>query len=831
MPPIKKVAKKSSALGVSKVKHQINILNTPFLVIVESPSKCMKIEKYLGFQYKCIASKGHIREIKKISSSKKNYEPIFEIIKEKEHHVSEMREIISQFSPENIYLASDDDREGEAISWHICKTFGLSIENTHRILFHEITEPAIQYAIQHPIKIRMNIVYAQHARQVLDRLVGFQISPILSKRLVHVGNSYLSAGRCQTPALRIIYEKEMREKNTTPKLIYKTSASFFSHFPSFEFQLNHSFEKSEDCVAFLQETNLFNHLFSLDSSLQSDKKIRSIAPPTPFNTSQLLQSVSNSLHYSPKQTMMYCQTLYQGGYITYMRTESQTYAASFLSQMKEFIITEFENPYYEETSQGNSYLGSFFQTENFSQNKNAESIINAHEAIRVTNINVRNIECDTNTDPRINALYKFIWKNTLASCMCEYKYDQTDLSISAPQSYIYQAKLEMPLFIGWKRVFINEKEYQTLRETQSQIYLHIKSYNSAKTSNIKPIKINMKISMTEKTRHYTEAGLIKQLEEYGIGRPSTYALLVDTIQDRGYVKKMDIQGEKIQGTEYESGENNQIIPTIVEKTFGQEKNKLVLQELGKQTIEFLIPNYSTLFSYDYTKHLEEQLDDIARETPKLNKKWYDICKECDDEIQECTKPLKEEMNETYQIDESNIFMFGKNGGVIKHTNADGTTEYKSVKKDEQLDIQKLKDNKYTLEDLLEIPHSRLGNYEGYDMYLKTGPYGAYVEWGDKRESIRQLIGKTVMLSNITLEMVISYLEKKPSISDSENSKNTIRILRPNLSIRTGKYGPYLYYVLENGKSACYSLKKFRGGYKICDPELIIQWMTETYGVI
>jgi DNA topoisomerase-1 len=372
-----------------------------------------------------------------------------------------------------------------------------------------------------------------------------------------------------------------------------------------------------------------------------------------------------------------------------------------------------------------------------------------------------------------------------------------------------------------------------MKETQTQIYLHIKSYfSSIKT--ITPIKIKMKLSMTEKTRHYTEAGLIKQLEEYGIGRPSTYALLVDTIQERGYVKKMDIPGEKVNGTEYEFVKNefgeNQIIPTIVEKTFGQEKNKLVLQELGKQTVEFLIPNYSTLFSYDYTKRLEEQLDDIARETSLTNKKWYDVCKECDDEIQTCTNPIKEEMKETYQIDKSNIFMFGKNGGVIKHTKEDGTTEYKSVKK-ETLDIQKLKENKYTLEDLLEIPHSQLGDYEGRTMYLKTGPYGAYVEWGDKKESIQRLIGKTVSISDITLEIIIAHLEKKTSLQESDKSKNVIRVLRPDLSIRTGKYGPYLYYVSENGKSSCYSLKKFRGGYKICDPELIIQWMTETYGII
>jgi len=840
--PLKKMYIKKIPQTNTEIKKQraINTLNTPFLVIVESPSKCAKIENYLGFQYKCIASKGHIREIKKIS--KENYNPVFEIIPEKESHVSEMRTIISQFKPENIYLASDDDREGEAISWHICQVFGLSIENTHRILFHEITETALQKAIKHPIKIRMNIVYSQLARQVLDRLVGFQISPILSKRLVHGGNSYLSAGRCQTPALRIIYEKEMQEKNTDSVIKYKTCASFFSPFPSFEFQLNHDFENSEECISFLEETNTFSHELVKGKDKSSDKgsetkilerKSRSLEPPKPFNTSNLLQSVSNSLHYSPKQTMSYCQTLYQGGFITYMRTDSQKYANQFLSQMKDFIIKEYgEKGEISKLSVGElgdtelsneSYLGDFSQIEN------TDSIINPHEAIRVTNINIRTIECDNNTDTRINTLYKHIWKNTLASCMSNYDYSQIDLQITAPKTHKYETKLEIPQFLGWKRVYTEEKEHRETLEKQNQLYLYLQQQYLCKKS-VNPIKIKMTLHMMEKTRHYTEAGLIKKLEEYGIGRPSTYALLVDTIQDRGYVTKQDIIGEKTKGTEYE-WHNGKMNSTKIEKKFGNEKNKLVLQELGKQAIDFLIPNYTTLFSYDYTKHLEERLDEIARENG-CDIKWYEICKDCEEEIKKCSKSIKEEMKEEYIIDESHIFIFGKSGGVIKHTRMDGTFEYKPVKKDEPIDMIKLKEQKYTLVDLLELPHSHLGNYEGFEMYLKTGPYGPYVEWGNKKESIKRLIGKTIQLKDITMEIVLDYLEKKSENGDNGTGDgNTIRILRPDLSIKNGKYGPYLYYLSENGKTSCYSLKKFRGGYKTGEPETIIQWMTETYGVL
>jgi DNA topoisomerase-1 len=739
-----------------KIPKKVCVLNTPFLIIVESPSICTKIEKYLGFQYKCIASKGHIREIKKIS---KNYEPKFDIIPEKKSHVAEMRSIISQFAPENIYLASDDDREGEAISWHICQVFNLSVENTHRILFHEITENAIQSAVRVPVRIRMGVVYAQLARQVLDRLVGFQISPILSNCLFQNG---LSAGRCQTPALRLIYDKEMQEKPTC--MIYKTTASFFSPFPSFEFDLNHDFQKPEECVEFLQASN-FRHEFTKES-LALEKKMCHTDPPKPFNTSRILQSASDTFHYSPKQTMMYCQTLYQGGYITYMRTESEKYASSFLTQMKEYIDVI-----------GASYLGDFSRIENSTT---------PHEAIRVTNINTKEVDLD----PKIQALYTWIWKNTLASCMHTYDYYKIDLRISAPISY-YQTKLEIPYFLGWKYVFATEKDHREA-DMQTKIY----SYLALRiTQKISPHKIKMRISMKENVRHYTESGLIKGLEEYGIGRPSTYALLVDTIQDRGYVKKMDITGEKVKGTEYEwSGE---IIATDVEKTFGNEKNKLVLQELGKQTIEFLIPNYSTLFSYEYTKHLEEKLDEIAGG----EKKWHDICKECEEEIVK-SEPLKE-----YEIDDSHVFMFGKNGAVIKHITEDGA-EFLSVKKT-PIDISKLKEKKYDLADLLEVPET-LGVHEGSEIHLKSGPYGTYLEWKDKKVSVK---------APVTLETAISHLEKT----------NVIRVLGPDLSILNGKYGPYLN-LIRNGKSSCYSLKKFRGGYKICDPDVLIQWMKDTYGV-
>jgi DNA topoisomerase-1 len=345
-----------------------------YLIIVESPSKCKKIEDFLGSNYYCIASKGHIREIKGLKSidTKNTFQTDYTIIEEKKDHVECMRKIIIQFPKENVILATDDDREGEGIAWHICQTFDLDVLTTKRILFREITQKAITTAVLHPTIINMNIVYAQQARQILDMIVGYKISPILWKYLYSNKDNALSAGRCQTPALRLIYEKELEESKKEVKYNYKTVGSFFSN--NILFELNKEFEKEEEIHDFLEKSKDFKYNLSI-----SEKKNKEKQSPKPFNTSNLLQIASNVLKMSPKETTSLCQQLYQDGHITYIRTDSMKYSSTFIHEVTTYITDKCHlTP---------NYIGNT----DIIENKDAN---NPHEAIRVTHIEVETINTE-----------------------------------------------------------------------------------------------------------------------------------------------------------------------------------------------------------------------------------------------------------------------------------------------------------------------------------------------------------------------------------------------------------------------------------------------------
>ena len=777
----------------------INIKNTPYLVIVESPSKCKKIEKILGFQYKCIASKGHICNISKI---KKNYEPVFEILKEKKQHVEYMREIISQFAIENIYLGTDDDREGEAIAWHICHIFQLPIETTHRIIFHEITDSAIRAAVAFPLKIRMNIVNSQKARQVLDRIVGFEVSPLLSKRISNNENMHLSAGRCQTPALRLIYDLEENKKEK--KYMYQTIGSFFS--PSISCSLSHSFETELECEDFLEKSKTHIHIYSLENP--ENKKI---SAPLPFNTSTLLQYINNTLHLTPKQIMYYCQILYQNGFITYMRTESTKYSLEFLNKIRECFDDE-------------TWIGDLSKIQN--QNHN-----NPHEAIRITYLEKCRLEekdidsVEEKTDfIKLNSVYDIIRIRTIESCMSCYQYKNIKIKIDAPNTYYYHYDLEIPIFLGWKKCKWLEKDFLEKQEKQNAFYFSLQHKSKKR---IDPDKIECTIITENGKCYYTESGLIKKLEDIGIGRPSTFAMILETVQEKKYVLKQDIVGEKKTVVEFVLDNQKKMNKIEKERIFGQEKNKLIIQDLGKHVIEELIGTFESLFSYDYTNKMEQKLDLVCTELLE----WKDICKECDIEIKEKSKKWKEEIQEKYKIDDIHELIFSKNGPmikkVVKNTLKD-EYEYKSIRKI-KLDLEKLKRGEYTLEELLEIPNEYLGNYLDKEIYLKNGPYGAYVIWGDKKETIKELT-KNKNLWDIQLQDIIDILSLQ---KETKLPPNVLRIINNNMIIRKGKYGPYVYYT-KKIKPECYSLKGFIAKGKninTCDIKEMIEWMEETYGIM
>lgn len=799
----KKYIKKS--YGISKaIKEKPG---AKWLVIVESPSKCAKIESFLGPDYQCIASKGHIRTIEGLKSidMNNNYKTTYSLIPEKKDHIEAMKKIIAKFPKQYILLATDDDREGEGIAWNLCEVFEFDIATTKRIIFREITKSAILAAVKSPTIINMPLVNAYFCRQILDMIVGFKISPLLWKHVYYNKDNSLSAGRCQTPALRLVYDKEKQEK--VVELLYKINASFFER--NIPFELNNEFKKKEEVEDFLSESVNFPYKLSIEGVIS-----KTSSSPKPFNTSNLLQRVSSQLHYSPKETMSLCQQLYQDGHITYMRTDSMQYSEQFLKETSEYIKTEY----------GEKYIGNLSKIENNDSK-------NPHEAIRVTHIEALSI---TSENPRIIQLYKLIWSNTIESCMSDYEYTTQTIIISAPREYKYKNTIENPIFLGWKSIKETEKDKKQRQENTSSLLFYLQSLSKKQiTYNF----IQSKVSIKGLDKHYTEATLIKELEEKGIGRPSTFASIIDTIQERGYVKRYDIEGTKYNINEY-TLRGNEIEIEETDKIFGNEKNKLVIQDIGIIVCEWLITYFSDLFSYDYTKKLEEELDEIAcqKQDP-----WYNTCNNCKNEIDSLISSLSIQ-KQVYKIDNRHELIYFKDGPVIriiekeeeksptkKHT-------YISIKYGLVIDIDKLKQGNYTLDELIEIPDRIICNYNGSDIYLKSGKYGYYIEWCDvsekgessektNKKSIQDIINKKkINIDEIDASFINEIFEKE----STSTKANIIRELSSELSIRKGKYGAYIYYKTEKMKKPeFYNIQKFKG-YTTCDIGTIISWLKTTY---
>jgi len=837
-------------------KDSVRIVNTPYLVILESPSKCKKIEKYLGFQYKCIASNGHIRGLTRIKRWKDRFEPVFDILPEKATHVAYMREIIHHFlpTPENILIATDDDREGEAIGWHICETFGLPVDRVRRMLFHEITEKVIQDAARNTTAIRMPIVLAQQTRQILDQMVGFEISPLLTKRLSGGGGcggtEFLSAGRCQTPALRFVYDKQMHGAISTDQLEYRIIGSFFSQIPaaaSFAFPLDATLTESlvseAEVESFLDLSKTFAHEMTLGNPSK-----RSTAPPVPFNTSRLLQYTNNRWNLSPKTTMNYCQILYQHGYITYMRTESSKYSEVFMEQVRNYLSPQEMRTDYKILLDETGH--------------------NPHEAIRVTDIRVSTLDTntlfvDTERDKkRIADLYETIWRRSIQSCMCAYEYKHVDVFFSAPQEKKYHTSLEIPMVEGFYSRGKEEMEMEegTMISTDTNkkkktvisfqekniqnngLYLFLQSSKNPITC--VGIDARFQLQKKEKTRYYTESSLIQTLEEHGIGRPSTYALLVETIQEREYVKKQDIDGFLVSSYHYHwSRGDAEFSRTLEEKRFGQEKNKLVLQVLGKRVIETLLPTFDNLFSYDYTQEMERKLDDISSSLDLSHS--FEICKEVEILLKTQTISWKKEMQEKYEIDDRYELFFSKKGMFIREKKGgeemEGDTGIQRVR-NINIDLEKLKRKEYTLEELLEIPRELLGTYEEKEIRLKSGKYGAYILWGEETVSWNQTDKE---LWTITQEDIIFFLQSKRNLSGEvclkkeTKTENILRVLSETLEIRKGKFGNYIYHhpvsetpEKKKGKrnTPFYNIKLFPGDCLTCEKKEILEWIEKTYGI-
>ena len=805
------------------------------LLIVESPAKCQKIEKFLGSGYKVLGSYGHITHLSNLKQIDfdNNFKPKFELIETKQAQINKLKKAINSAS--EIILATDNDREGEAIAWHIAQVFKLDIKNTKRIIFHEITERAIKNALINPTAIDINMVYAQQGRQILDLIVGFKITPLLWKHILSNSKNALSAGRCQSPALRLIYDNYKEIEESPGKLSFNSSGYFTNK--NLQFALNYNYNSHEEIKEFLEKSKLFEHILKKEKEKEVSKN-----PPQPFTTSSLQQSANNNMHISPKETMTLAQKLYEYGYITYMRTDSKVYSEDFINNTKEYITTnynkDFINPFINDLIQGYGIIvGETNETNETketketkeakkkkdnkkTQEKNKNDIPNAqeaHEAIRPTNIEIENLPEDEDIfTAKHRKLYKLIWYNTLESIMAPAIYKQLVCKISAPDNNYYKYNCENNIFPGWKIVNgVEEEKY----------FIYLKNIIEGK---IKYNKIICKETLKDLKSHYNEAKLVQLLEQRGIGRPSTFSSLVDKIQERGYVKRDNVNGKKIEIIDYILESNNDnIIKEKSSKEFGNEKNKLIITQTGIFVIEFLIKYFDSLFNYEYTKNMEDKLDQIA----KGNNKYYDLCKDCNEFIETLItknslldKITVEKMS--IKIDNKHTYLIGKNGPTIKFIKEDGSAGFYGVKKD--INIDKLKAGEYKIEEIMECKEDNneiLGIYKENNVYLKYGKFGYYLECGEIKKSLKT-VKINVPIKNIKLEDAINILETAES---SDNS--LVRKIDETLAIRKGKYGDYIFYKTERMKKPQFlKLTGFNDDYKNCSLQNIRSWIKEKYEI-
>jgi DNA topoisomerase-1 len=786
---------------------------TTSLVIVESPAKCKKIEMYLGAGYKVIASYGHLRTIANLEDIDINnhFLTTFTIIQDdlKLKQIEKIRTEIQK--ADDVIIATDDDREGEAIGWHICDLFGLSVTNTKRIIFHEITEQAIRSAIFHPKRLNMNLVHAQQARQILDLLVGFTISPILWNC---VSNSSLSAGRCQTPALRLVYENYLDIKQSPGKLVYNTTG-YFSNL-NLAFDLNKQFENETDVQIFLElckSESSFEFICNVSVPKKTIKK-----SPEPLTTSALQQMASNELHMSPKDTMKYAQQLYEAGYITYMRTDSKKYSEEFVENTKIYIATNYTEQHI------SNNIHNLIVTENKShintvaEEKGIPAPQEAHEAIRPVDVNIRVPSLEDSLQGKAIRLYELIWRRSLESCMSSAQYNSVTAKIPCPLNTEFLYKAEQPLFLGWQAVSYkpdkhSEEHYQYLNALRKNIVM-------------KPKKIDSKFTLIELKSHYTEARLVQLLEEKGIGRPSTFASLVDKIQERKYVVKQNIEGKEIEYQDYMLVDNN-INSVVTTKEFGNEKNKLVIQPLGIIVIEFLLDKFNMFFNYDYTKNMEDSLDQIANGLIKMQS----LCSECHSELNRVTDTMHDFKKFCIKIDDCHSLIIGKHGPVVKYCDPKSKKiSFIATKKD--LDLNELKQQHVvTLEDVIDsnvTEKNAIGKYKGKDLFIKKGKYGIYAQWGKEFKSLKEGFDN-VPLDKIKYMDVIKFLDK--DTLDPQKPVGLVRELNDHLSIRTGKYGDYIFYKKPRMKTPqFFKLNEFKDDYKKCDRMLLLNWIKQTHKI-
>ncbi len=732
------------------------------LVIVESPAKAKTIQKFLGNGYEVKSSFGHIRDLqdKKLSVDvERNFTPEYVIPSDKKKVVAELKKAAASAS--TVWLASDEDREGEAISWHLFETLGLNEAHTRRIVFHEITKDAIVNAVRNPRSIDMNLVNAQQARRVLDRLVGFELSPVLWRKI----QPKLSAGRVQSVALRLVVEREKEIMAFENEAFYKVEAFFHpAGFPAavkVKAVLDTKFKTIDEAREFLQDC------IGADFTVSDvEKKEATRFPAAPFTTSTLQQEAARKLRFPVSMTMRVAQSLYERGLITYMRTDSTNLSTLALGAAKKFITGNF-GPEYSKTRQ--------FKT----HSKGAQE---AHEAIRPTYIENTEIEGTAQEQK----LYNLIWKRTVASQMADAKVLNTTLRVASDKrSEKFNAQATQVLFDGFLKLYIEGTDNQEAEEEEVMLPdLQVGTKMEEKG-------INAECKFTAAPPRYSEATLVKKLEELGIGRPSTYAPTIATLTTgRGYIVKGDKEGKKITVNDLEL-RNGNISEKSKTETVGAERGRLLPQEIGMIVTDYLEKNFTDIMGYDFTANVEKEFDQIA----DGNLVWNDVIgafytpfhKKVDEVLHDGNYSHVSKELGTDSEGNKITAKFGKFGPYIQKGEGE-KAQYASLGKDQLIE-------NITLEDALkmfQLPRT-VGEYNGVEVIALKGRFGPFLKYGDRNFSIPR--GKDPL--KITLDECAAIIED--GLSKTAANSVMAEYKDSDIQVINGRYGPYIKHAGSNYK--------------------------------
>ncbi len=720
------------------------------LVIVESATKAKTIEKILGQDFKVVSCVGHISDlpVKELGVDVENdFKPKYIIPTEKKPVIKDLKKYVSE--SDKVWLASDEDREGEAIAWHLYENLNLTNKDYDRIVFHEITKNAILNALDSPREINYNLVNAQQARRVLDRLVGYELSPVLWRKV----KTGLSAGRVQSVSVRLIVEKEREIKNFLTNSTYKSIGTFKnSSGVNLKAELNNKFDSAEEVKAFLQKN--INSTYTVSNV---EKKPAKKSPTPPFTTSTLQQEASRKLGFGVTRTMSTAQKLYEAGLITYMRTDSVTIS----EEAKSSILSKIESKY------GDSYVN----LRNY-KNKN-KSAQEAHEAVRPTDISVEDISSDYDQQ----RLYQLIWRRTISSQMSDAQIERTVVNINSNSfDEVFIARGEVIKFDGFLRVYNEGTDDETQEEKGTLPQLNV-------NENLDLINIISRESFSRPPSRYTEASLVKKLEELGIGRPATYATTISTIQNRGYVSKGDNEGQERTYKSIELKNGDIIESTSTEKT-GSNKGKLVPTDIGIIVNDFLVDNFNNILDYGFTAEVEKSFDKIA----EGNQNWTDIIKQFYTDFHtnvNIVKDTAERQSGEKILGDDPVsgrvvkVRLGKFGPIAQIGTVDDEDKpiFASLTKEQQLDT-------ITLDEALELFKfpKEIGTYKGEIVTVNNGRYGPYLKYSSKSISIP----KEIDPHSVDIDSAIPLIDEKLKADEPIHIYNDLPVTKGK-----GRFGPFI----------------------------------------